>query len=125
MGTRLAGVVVLSAWVSVATASETPIDPSKGCKSNPAIVGRCFSVEGRVSIYNGTPSIRIAPKGTKRLLGVVPSEEEIMPSPLKEAVGLDRDAFAEMEVCPLTESKRGQMQLVCVESARHIKSQQR
>jgi hypothetical protein len=58
-----------------------------------------------------------APKGTKRLLGVVPPEDEIMPSHLKNAVGLDRDVFAEMEVCPMSESKRGHMQFVCVESA--------
>ena len=117
--------MLLSAWVTTATASETPIDPSKGCRKNPAVVGQCFSVKGRVSVYNGSPSIRIAPKGTKRLLGVVPSENEIMPSALKEAVGLDRDAFAEMEVCPMTKSERGHMRLVCVESARRIESKQR
>ncbi len=125
METRLATVMALCALATVATASEGPIDPSKGCRTNPAVVGQCFSVNGRVSVYNGSPSIRIAPKGTKRLLGVVPSENEIMPSPLKEAIGLDRDAFAEMEVCPMTKSKPGHMQLVCVESARNIASQQR
>lgn len=94
-------------------------------RTNPVVVGTCFLVEGRVSVYNGTPSIRIVPKGTKRLLGVVPSEDEIMPSDLKDAVGLDRDALAEMEVCPMSESARGHMQFVCIESARHIESRQR
>jgi hypothetical protein len=125
VATRLATLMMLFLWITTATASGTPVDRSEGCKTNPAVVGKCFLVEERVSVYNGTPSIRIVPKGTKCLLGVVPAEDEIMPSDPKDAVGLDRDAFAEMEVCPMSQSKPGHVRFVCVGSARHIESRQR
>jgi len=118
MAIRLAMLMVLSVWISQGQGQGRPSIHRRVARPIP----QCFFLEGRVSVYNGTPSIRIAPKGTKRLLGVIPPEDEIMPSNLKDAVGLDRDAFAEMEVCPMSESKRGHMQFVCVESAQHIET---
>jgi hypothetical protein len=97
-----------------------PIDSAKGCKANPAVVDKCFSVAGQVSVYNGTPAVRIAPNGGKRLLGVLPSENEIMPAQLKERISPDRGVFAEMEVCPFSKRKPGHMQFVCVESAKNV-----
>ena len=41
------------------------------CEDKERFVGSCFSVQGRLSISNGTPSVHILPKGSKRLLGVV------------------------------------------------------
>ncbi|MDR3699855.1 MAG: hypothetical protein P4L56_09495 [Candidatus Sulfopaludibacter sp.] len=88
------------------------------CKGNPALVGRCFRVHGRLRAYNGNPTFRIWPLGTTRLLGVTgaqPGEVPIMPKDL--ACGFDCDVFADFEVCPFSESKRGVMQRTCIESA--------
>ena len=57
-------------------------EPQKECKGNPDLCGECKTIRGRLSLYNGTPPLRIWVVGTKRLLGVVPSESEIMPDEL-------------------------------------------
>jgi hypothetical protein len=90
------------------------IDPKRGCRSNPAVIGRCFRVRGRIFVSNGTPSVRIQPDGTKRLLGVLPPEQEIEPACLKEAVTWGTDVFGEFTVCPFTAARAGAMQNVCV-----------
>jgi len=96
------------------------IDAAAGCRGNPAVSGACFSVRGRVSAYNGTPSLRIWPVGTTRLLGIVPVENEIMPESIKNKVTFQQNVFATLEVCPFTPARPGVMQLVCVESATDI-----
>jgi hypothetical protein len=45
-----------------------------------------------------------------------------MPTELKSAIGVGRDAVAEMLVCPITKREPGRMQLVCIESAKNIRS---
>jgi len=70
---------------------------------------------------NGTPSLRIWRVGTNRILGVLPPEDEIIPPNLKLALqGWDKWVYADLEVCPFTKEKRGEMQMVCVESAEHL-----
>lgn len=98
------------------------IDPAQGCARNPAVVGKCFAVDGRVRVYDGSPSVRIWPKGSHRLLGVLPSEQENLPDDLKKVINPDTDAFADMTVCPFTEPKTGEMQFVCVEAASDIRA---
>ena len=112
--------------VSPALSSDvTEIDPALGCSTNPAIVGKCFPLRARVSVTNGTPSVRVWPVGSKRVLGVMPAEHEIMPSNLREVVGLDQDVFADLEVCPFSLKQKGEMQFVCIESAKHLRVQKR
>lgn len=97
----------------ITLASAQPIDPDLGCKNNPALVGSCFTVVGDILVYNGSPAIRILPKDTKHLLGVIPSENEIMPADLKAQVSLTQKVSAIMEVCPFSLPKPNTMQLVC------------
>jgi len=90
------------------------------CKGNPAVIGACFTVRGRLSAWNGNPTFRIWPIGTKRMLGV--REEFDLPSELDPHLGhFDDVVYANFEVCPLTAARAGAMQIVCVESARNIK----
>jgi len=117
------GPLLLLASLCMATA--TARAASVSCKGNPAIVGQCTTLRGRVSVYNGTPSIRVWPVGTKRLLGVVPSENESMPEHLKSMVSLQQDAFATLEVCPLSERRPGVMQFICIESATNVITRRR
>jgi hypothetical protein len=61
--------------------------------------------------------------GTDRLFEV--EDEEDIPHSLNRAVSkpgdaYGRDIFGDFEVCPLTKSKGGEMQMVCVESADHL-----
>lgn len=65
---------------------------------------------------NGTPGLQIVQTGTKRLLGVLPAEDEIVPACLAKAVTPTSDVTAEFRVCPFTVAKEGHMQMVCVQS---------
>ena len=86
------------------------------CKSDPDIVEACFMVHGRLSAWNGTPTMRIWRIGTERILGVLDS----FIGPDSPAVGWDEEAYGDYLVCPFTKQKPGEMQKVCIESAAHV-----
>ena len=98
-------------------ASQRSIEPQAGCRRNPEIVDKCRTIHGRLFISNGTPSMRIWPVGTNRILGVTPSENEIVPEIIKQHVNLDTRLYGDFEVCPFTKEKPGEMQIVCVKAA--------
>ncbi len=107
----------------------------------------CYWAHGRLSVYNGNPSDRIWKIGTRRILGVFNGPSHFPPSTIaddedpelpvnlemayeadyrrwKQSEG-NRDyefpvVFADFEVCPLEPEKKGEMQAVCVESAKNI-----
>jgi hypothetical protein len=95
----------------------------RSCKGNPDLVGQCFTVHGRVRIVNGAGMV-IWRIGTDRILRAE-DEEIIIPDSLSKALSkpgdvYGRDIFGDFEVCPLTKSKPGEMQTVCVASASHL-----
>ncbi len=81
-----------------------------------------MTVHGRLTYYNGNPSSRIWIVGTKRLLGVRESGDEVvyMPKELRDLMSWDREIFADFVVEPLTSYKPGVMQMVRVVSASKI-----
>jgi len=110
----------------------------------------CYWTRGRLRVYNGNPSGRIWQIGTRRLLGVFngPShfpprtiaddESPELPMNLGRAYETDYSnwkrskadtdyefptIFADFEVCVLDPGKQGEMQAVCVESAKKIFAQ--
>jgi len=103
-----------------------PLQSQQGrlCKGNPDLVGECFKVHGRARVVNGYPQMRIWHVGTHRALGVLPSEDEIIPGNLSKALFKDAGQYGEVygdfEVCPFTKQKPEEMQMVCVESASHL-----
>ena len=117
---RLRASRVTSVWLVIALclsfAAPVRAEPSP-CKANPALVAECFWVRGRVSAYNGNPTFRLWPVGTKRLLGVVPAGVEALPENLRSAVTFDQSAFGTFEVCPMSTERPGVMRFVCIESA--------
>ncbi|MGH9730939.1 MAG: hypothetical protein ACRD4A_04510 [Candidatus Acidiferrales bacterium] len=103
------------------------------CKGNAALVGECFTVHGRMRFYNGTHNVRIWPIGTHRLIGVEyvpgsidnPTEEHPdgvywMPVELSNTSTFGVEIYGDFEVCPLSKKRPGAMQVVCVESAKHL-----
>jgi len=99
-----------------AFAVEEEIDMKLGCKNNSQLVGACFSVHGRLSAYNGSPSLRIWPIGTHRLLGVFKDEEPLsIPENIRNLAGFDKDIYGDFLVCPLTKSEPGSMQFECID----------
>ena len=102
-------------------------DEAKSCRSRPDLVGTCFTVHGRLSVYNGNPSIRLWRIGTKRILGVRDSEEvsgesgpHTIPASIRGKLDFDKNIYGDFLVCPLTRSKPGRMQIICVESGKNL-----
>ena len=97
------------------------------CRNRPDVLGKCSRVHGRLSVYNGTPSIRLWPIGTKRLLGVIdPNDTSSAPGPtilpldIKNKLDWDKNVFGDFMVCPLTRQKPGRMQTVCIGSGKNL-----
>lgn len=98
------------------------VDMALGCKTNPLLVDSCFSVQGKLSTYNGNPSLRIWPKGTHRLLGVIDDgESKSIPPNTRSLVGFGRDVWGNFVVCPFSKAREGHMQFVCVEAASNVR----
>jgi hypothetical protein len=90
----------------------------QACKTDPDIVDACFTVHGRLSAWNGSPTMRIWRAGTKRILG--DHDDWPLPEKLAEHMGWDVEAWGDFEVCPFTKERPGAMQMVCIESVSHV-----
>ena len=103
--------------------------PARPCRAQPALVGRCFHVRGRLSLYNGAPTIRLWRAGTRRMLGVSASYARegygSIPEELESRLTWENELWGEFLVCPFTPQRPGEMQMVCVESARNVVSRPR
>jgi len=78
-----------------------------------------------MNYWNGRPSVRIWRVGTKRILGVSEQTDQNkgfcdLPSEIAGKLSWETDLFADFTVCPFTEEKPGEMQVVCVQSAAHM-----
>jgi hypothetical protein len=90
------------------------------CKTNPALTGNCFSVSGTLFSSNGTPSLRIKMKPEGMVLGVVPPEQEIIPSSLRQMINDNQTVEGKFLVCPFSEPTKDKMREVCIESAEDL-----
>lgn len=126
--------------------TSTKTSPSAGrrkilCKT-PENASLCYWTHGRLSVWEGgAPSYRLWKIGTRRLLGVFKGPSRFpaftdddgfnpeFPANLDRAYELDGlhwkwtsppPVFADFEVCPLEQEKKGEMQAVCIESAKNI-----
>jgi hypothetical protein len=113
----------ITALVLIMLFSTSAFCQSRLCKGNPKVIGACYVIHGRARFGNGTPTLRIWPVGTKRILGVTAgttaddAEDPIVP---EEMMVFTRDVeavFGDFEVCPFTPERKGHMQFVCIESA--------
>lgn len=108
----------------------------------------CYWTHGRLSVYEGgAPSYRLWKIGTRRILGIFngpshfpPAIEEYdenpeLPATLLRAYEADNQrmkkksgitwtipppVFADFEICPLAPERKGEMQSICIESAKNI-----
>jgi hypothetical protein len=102
--------------------------PGAPCRTHPDLVGRCRTVHGRLSVWNGTPSLRIWIVGTRRILGVsewrmAEMERDLLPANVWAAFGDDppgRQLFGDFLVCPFARERPRRMQMVCVARATRL-----
>jgi hypothetical protein len=113
--------VVLAALVMAIPAFAAPVK----CKGNPKVVSACYSVHGRLNLGADTVRLWLWPVRSKRLLGVTAgptlddADDPIRPRTLKFNSG-DEAIYGDFEVCPFTLERKGEMQMVCIESASHL-----
>jgi len=120
-------VIALLLLIVTASGSGRFFPQASSCRARSDVVGKCFSVHGRLSVYNGTPSIRLWPIGTKRLLGIIDPNDAsnapgptVLPGEIKNKLDWDKDVLGDFLVCPLTRQQPGKMQTVCIESGKNL-----
>ena len=124
MFTRIATLLLLILCGSVSALSP-PLAAEKSCREHPQLIGKCFTVHGRLSTYNGNPAVRLWRVGTKRVLGVsdqrfgLPGYRNI-PEDLAKQLDGENEIIGDFLVCPFTRSRPGEMQLMCIESAKNV-----
>jgi hypothetical protein len=102
----------------------------KPCRSHPRLVGKCFMVHGRLSNYLGGPSTRLWRVGSHRMLGVSDiygqAGYRIIPTYLEKLLEDGQtEVWGDYLVCPLTREKSREMQMVCIDSGKHLFSRKR
>lgn len=107
------------------SAMSPPLAAEKSCREHPQLIGKCFTVHGRLSSYNGNPAVRLWRIGTRRVLGV--SEQRFslpgyrnLPEDLAKQLNGENMIIGDFLVCPFTRDRTGEMQLMCIESAKNI-----
>lgn len=94
------------------------------CRAQPSLVGKCFTVRGRLSLYNGAPTIRLWRVGTKRMLGVSSSYSQAgyssIPEELERRLDWETEVWGDFLVCPFTRQRAKEMQMICIENGKNI-----
>jgi hypothetical protein len=96
------------------------------CATSPKRVGACFTVHGRLALWNGAPAFRIWPVGTKRMLGVNGADDDPDAAiPIPDAVAKLRatdmtQVYGDYRVCPFSRGRPGHMQFVCIDGATNL-----
>ena len=96
------------------------------CATDERLVAPCFTVHGRMSSWNGTPTYRIWVLGTKRVLGVsegrfAPNGYELLPLEIPQPTSFDTEYFGDFTVCPFEPEQPKKMRLVCVSAVNHLR----
>jgi hypothetical protein len=100
------------------------------CEVSPKLVGACFTVHGRLALWNGAPAFRIWPIGTKRMLGVNGADDDPdAASPVPDVVAKLRktdmtQVYGHYRVCPFSRIQPGHMQFVCIDSATNLRARE-
>jgi hypothetical protein len=120
---------ILTSLLLILCGSVSAISPNvsveKSCREHPQLVGKCFSVHGRLSTYNGNPAVRLWRIGTRRVLGVSDQRFSLsgyrnIPEDLSKQLDGENEILGNFLVCPFTRPRPGEMQLICIESAKNI-----
>ncbi len=128
---RLPQHIVAAALISSVLASgarhRSPVAQAEPpCHENPHLVGPCLKIRGVLGPANGTPSYRIWRVGTKRVLGIEERSDRLagycaLSQYLRDTIDQGhKEIIADFVVCPLTPSRPGVMQMVCVDTATRI-----
>ena len=92
-------------------------------RSGPPFVGSCYTLRGRMTAGADNIVVRIWPVGTKRLLGYADGALHCeFPKRVMDELAAGHQVYANIVVRPVTKSRPGVMQFVCVAAAHNIKT---
>lgn len=95
------------------------INSEKGiCRGKVESLQQCHWINGTVSIYNGTPSIRIRQHKSKKVYAVGPAEQEWMPDELKSKLTVDNKIDAHLKICPISKDNPKSLPIVCIDESK-------
>src|SRR5712664_3449237 len=105
--------------------SPAPETKEKSCREHPQLIGNCFAVRGRLSIYNGAPALRLWKVGTRRVLGISDQRFALkgyrnVPENIERQLNQDVSLLGDFLVCPFTQARTAEMQLVCIETGKNL-----
>lgn len=96
-----------------------------------AAADSCVWVHGRLSVWNGSPAVRLWPVGSHRMLGVHTPDGSaegpgLLPpaaQALLDAGGSERTAvWGDFRVCPMAPERPGRMRPVYISAASHLRA---
>jgi hypothetical protein len=79
----------------------------------------CHWVTGRLTATNGGTPVKIWPRNTNRLLGVV-NDEELPAEITRLRFSFDHSIWGDFRVCPTTKERKGWMRFVIVTKGRKL-----
>jgi hypothetical protein len=113
------------AFLTVAPANTQPdlIPADRICSHNGApFVGPCLTVHAELAAGADNIQVRISPRGTKRILGYADGAFSCrLPPGLEEILATTPGIDADATIRPVTVSKPGVMQFVCIASVKNMK----
>jgi hypothetical protein len=121
---RRAAILLLLVFSSTILGQDASKSSLKPCRAQPSLIGKCFNVNGRLSLYNGAPTIRLWRVGTKRMLGVSASYSTAgyssIPAEIEDRLDWETEVWGDFLVCPFTRQKPKEMQMICIESVKNV-----
>lgn len=104
----------------------TPAYPAEDvlCANDPRVIDACYGTEGTIIIYaNMRPYLN--PDGTKELLGIsqksnTEDTDYFWPADIEKMMSYNSTLHGNFRVCPFTKKKPGEMQIVCIQTARNL-----
>jgi hypothetical protein len=123
----------VAAAISLLGGAALADEAGQSCKTSHNLVGACFSIHGRLFVFDPAPTIRIAWDGTDRVLGVLDRQSsaagpELVPSAvsaLLAAAPSTTEIDGDYLVCPFDRTHLGRMQAVCIQAASHLIARRR
>jgi hypothetical protein len=129
--TRLLVTLLFAAILSVSGIPQRVSKRKIACKTTENAAS-CSRTHGRLANYNGTPTLRLWKIGTKRIMAIhsgpgykrgdnKENESPEVPANVDYAFKTDLTrVYGDFEICPLEPERHGEMQIVCIESAKNI-----
>jgi hypothetical protein len=102
----------------LATAASGPAGGTRqACKTDPDVVGACYSTRARLALGTGE-DLLVWPIGSPHFMA---AEEQMVPGVLRSELTHAMRVYATMVLCPMQVEHREKRQYVCVESATDLR----